>query len=164
MDDIQQLQHWFTIEHWLGETFYPRVYDWREHSSRLYPLVSERGYDLIAQEDTAILQVADRTDIHQPLFGDAEDFELRKKKAICYDDTAVTHQHNSSAVMGAPPTLSHKALLCLARFYERDYELLKEVQELACKTDECQLAIQSILTRRADLLAENANLKLTIPG
>ena len=80
IDDIQQLQHWFTIEHWLGETFYPRVYDWREHSSRLYPLVSERGYDLIAQEDTAILQVSDRTDVHQPFFRDAEDFELRKKK------------------------------------------------------------------------------------
>jgi hypothetical protein len=151
IDDIHNLQHWWTIDQWLGET-YPQVYDWKKHSSRLFPIVSERGFDLTAQEDTAILQVADQK---PNLFGNAEEFEQRKRKAICYVEP---NTHNSSAVMGSPPQLSRKAQLCLARFYQRDYQLLREVRDLACKSYECQLAIQSILDRRAELLSESEKL------
>lgn len=153
VEDVQNLQHWWTIEQWLGETTHPTVYDWRRHASRLYPIVSERGFDLTAQEDTAVLQVAN---LQPSLFGDAQDFELRKKKAICYVEA---NTHNSSQTMGAPPTLSHKAQLCLAHYYQRDYQLLNEVQSVACKSSNCRLAIQSILDRRKELLAEANKLK-----
>ena len=166
------------IHRWLGEHrthVYP-YYDWRSSlgSTYLYPLVVEKPYDLIQAIDEFIYYLGrvtlledddDSSDIlWSSYLGNLTLLPLRQYHAECFhrpsdgDDTEEENddsknRHSSTAVRGRP-TLSERAQLCLARYYQRDYELLPDLLRLACKTDDCRGALQSIIDRRAPLLAK----------
>lgn len=63
------------------------------------------------------------------------------------------HFVHTSKNMKPEGGLSEKAVRNVARYYRQDYELLKELQRHACKSTDCEQGIQSILDRRAEVLA-----------
>ena len=163
-EDLANMKHMKVdnvIHHWLGE-HRKELYDWKQLADHLYPLVVERPYDLIRMVDEAIYHMAratmDQKDSSSraessSLVGDLNVLPLRQYYASCHLTKEDSNMHSSSAVRGTPK-LSERAQLCLARYYQRDYELLPDLKRLACKSDDCRGALQSIIDRRAPLLAK----------
>jgi hypothetical protein len=58
------------------------------------------------------------------------------------------HQHHMIRMI----PLSARGERCVARYYERDYQIIRDLSLYACKTTTCRTALQSIIRRRAHLL------------
>jgi hypothetical protein len=166
-NDLVQLKHLKAdnmIHRWLGEHV-KELYDWRKSPEFIYPLVVEKPYDVVRMVDEAVYDLADITKGKLPsesnkirkdpimysYAGDMELLPLRQYHADCMLSDKASHKHSSAAKRGRPD-LSEHAQLCLARYYQRDYELLPELKNLSCKSSYCHGALQSIIDRRSHLL------------
>jgi hypothetical protein len=164
--DLKHLKADNVIYRWLGE-HRKEQYDWRSLGKYLYPLVVEKPFDIIRMVDEAAYHMArvtsnyyqtEEKDISTQMnvdsyFGDLNLLPLRQYHASCKLAEEDSHKHSSSNTRGRPE-LSERAQLCLARYYQRDYELLPDLKRLACKTNDCRAALQSIIDRRAPLLSK----------
>ena len=155
-----------SISEYLGENSYngdTTVYDWKKQMNRLIPIVMEKGWDLEQATDEALISAAQIQDIRTNFFAQDDLFQDRFQWATCLskkrldDDVGevnVAMKHSSAISKdGSEKLLSSKAQRCLARYYQRDYQILQELLDLnVCKTEQCSSAIQSILDRRRPLL------------
>lgn len=142
-NDIGQIRHAQAgLSEWMD-------YDWKNHTNKLYVVVLEKPFDIVRQVDEYVGWLYDTTKFEDPVtFGQRKAYAQQlycesKGKA---DDL---HAHKSQA----HETLSPKAIRNVARYYRSDYDLLAELKEFGCKNLECEQSIQSILDRRADLIA-----------
>lgn len=137
-----------TIEHakWSIHDFLD--FDWRRHAQRLYPLVVERGIDSFEnQTDAAVHWLHKQTQFEPPTA-----FAQRHLYLQSLNRTGGGVSHSAHALK---KNLTVQAEQCLARFYSRDYEILDEVRQLACKTQACRQGLASILSRRASLVVQS---------
>ena len=153
-----------TLSSYLGEEF-PDTYNWKDNTDRLIPVVMEKGYDLVAASKYSILYASKIRNITTNVFYEDLTFPARRTLAMCSGEeknqkSKPTEQADSPTLHtsalskdGREKYLSERSKKCLAKFYQRDYEILSEMLELdVCKSEECRLAIQSILKRRQDVL------------
>lgn len=125
------------------------ISDWLDfywNGTKIYPLVLEPGAeDLEDQIDNSMLWLHNVSH-YQPL----KNFERRAAFAMTRGRLAMPlAKHTSSE---AKKSLTPAAETCLIKFYQKDYQLLKELLDSACKTNGCRQAIQSILDRRKPAL------------
>jgi hypothetical protein len=66
------------------------------------------------------------------------------------DNRSHDERHQQHRIHKIP--LSARGERCVARYYERDYQIIRDLSIHACKTATCQAALQSIVRRRAHLL------------
>ena len=143
MQNLQSMEHAkYTLhDHWLNKN----VVSWSPEN--LFPIVTESNLtDIERQTDQAIQWLHDRTH-----FESSSDFRQRARYAQQRRVAGDVSRHSSR---GYQKKLTAAAERCLARYFHKDYELLRELERLACKTDDCHHGLQSILTRRAALLME----------
>jgi len=143
--DLREIKHAkYSISRWLD-------FGWKARAEEyIYPVVEEKPYDLVNQTDEAVRWLYGKLS-----FEGRDDFETRAR-TVQWEDTHMaasvgneTVQHSSKKTNKG---LSAKGIDNIARFYREDYELLRELKQLACKSDLCHRAIQSILQRREDVL------------
>jgi hypothetical protein len=153
------------IHIWLGE-HRKEQFDWTKRPKYVYPIVVEKPFDLIRQVDDALYHLAHETLGKMPAeiegevanatlisyMGDMEQLPLRHYHAICRAGGSSAHKHSAEDRKREKPVMSEHAVLCLARYYQRDYQLLPDLQKLTCKSVECHAALQSIIDRRSPLL------------
>ena len=167
-----------TISSFLGETDnYSEVYNWKDNTRRLVPVVMEPGWDLeeITHETIFSISNIEKEVVASNIFRDDPDFTNRSQLAMCRAPTTsssqTSHSNNTTGAVNFVHSssfssssngrnnnekkyLSKRSQQCLAKYYQRDYEILQELLDWnACKTEQCVLAIQSILNRRKDLLS-----------
>jgi hypothetical protein len=154
--DVQRLGHAkYSLRDWLD-------FDWKSQSDGLFPIVLEPGFDLADQIDDSVRWM------HRRLrFETDAQFRAREAHALATDcqqlggATAAREalRHSSSSLLArggaaaaAAPLLSERGAACVARHYAKDYQLLRELRDAACKTAACRAAIESIMRRRRRLL------------
>ena len=138
---LSRIEHarW-SVENWLD-------FDWKQHSNSTYPLVVENGCGSFEdQVDTAIRWLYNRTQ-----FESLESFQKRYSFLKKQDD----HDNVNHSSVGLKRDLSDAAELCLAQFYCRDYEIIRDLGQFACKSEACRKGTNSILSRRAALLQQS---------
>lgn len=116
------------------------------HADDLFPIVNEKGITNLEKEtDAAVHWIYDRENFE----GD-HDFQLRSNYA---DRRRVKGDlvHTSSSLKRR---LTSRAEQCLMNYFEKDYEILMEIEQNACKTKGCHEGLQSILERRRLLQKE----------
>eukprot|EP00977_Amphora_coffeiformis_P026947 scaffold31814_cov165-Amphora_coffeaeformis.AAC.2 len=124
----------FNIRNWMS-------FDWQPE--RVYPIVVEKGFDSIPEQtDEAIRWIWNNTH-----FEEQSTFQLRSDY-VAHKPLSVPAQNSHSSTL-IKKTLTAEAVECLRTFYQDEYQFLAELGQKACKSEGCQLAIQSILNRRA---------------
>ena len=162
-----------SLSSYLGETTTTKTFNWQKQVDNLVPIVMEKGWDLKQAVDESIIALFYHSSSNLFQQGENDDnewlFTMRQTLATCpvvdndnnllegVDDDArsQTKLHTSALSKdGTEKYLSKRSQQCLAKYYQRDYEILQELLDLnACKTEQCVLAIQSILNRRKDVLS-----------
>ena len=113
--------------------------DFKWEGNRIFPVVVERGaQDLEEQIDMSIHWLHNVTSF-QP------DDGFARRAAVAKTKSQTKNEHSSDT---AKKSLSLEGEKCLERFYRRDYQILKELLDTACKTPGCRQAIGNILQRR----------------
>ena len=161
-----------TLSTYLGEEF-PDTYNWKDNTDRLIPIVMEKGFDLVEASKDSIYYASKIRNITSNVFQEDELFGIRRHLAMCPREENGNGDkqgsNNNEPAMIATPSkslhtsalskdgrekyLSERSQRCLATYYQRDYEILQELLDLqVCKSEQCTLAIQSILNRRRNLL------------
>lgn len=133
----------YGIAQWLGEG---TDFDWREQAPLIYPIVTEKPLDLEAQVDAAVHWL--QKELH---FSSDKNFDKRVKRVKSHNDTFDKSAASHSSETKKKP-LTPKAIDNIVRYYQEDYELLRELDQLACKSEDCHQGIKSILSRRQDSL------------
>lgn len=117
---------------------------WEMVQDLLYPIVMERGFNFIEEVDASFEWAYTKTP-----FEPKEDFARRRafqeKRREKRKKSSVYSQHLSGKESQIP--LSSLGSSCLRKYFEKDYQQLKEVRDI-CKSEYCSKAIQSILDRR----------------
>ena len=138
-----------TIQHakWTISDFLK--FDWKRGSANnLFPLVVERGIDSFEnQTDQAVHWLYKRRQ-----FEPEEQFVERHRFLQGQNLTATLAEHSSHQLK---KDLTPQAEQCLVQFYRKDYEILDQIRQLACKTEACRQGIASMLARRAPLLEQS---------
>ena len=162
-----------SLSSYLGETTTTKTFNWQKQVDNLVPIVMEKGWDLKQAVDESIIALFYHSSSNLFQQGENDDnewlFTMRQTLATCpvvdndnnllegVDDDArsQTKLHTSALSKdGTEKYLSKRSQQCLAKYYQRDYEILQELLDLnACKTEQCVQAIQSILNRRKDVLS-----------
>ena len=124
-------------------------FDWTNRSEMIYPIVMEKPFDLDEQLDVFVEWLQEKTH-----FDSEEGFRTRQnytkwKDCQGAEDSEMDKHHSSGASYEDKNTLD---IVNLARYFKKDYEILEQLKNLACKTDDCVEGIQSILDRRAKVL------------
>eukprot|EP00977_Amphora_coffeiformis_P002721 scaffold521_cov167-Amphora_coffeaeformis.AAC.12 len=119
-----------SIEDWL---------DFNWNASRMYVYVVEpNAENLEAQVDHSMHWFFNLTQYQgDEAFARRASFARNRKKPA-----------NKHSAESAKKALSLKGERCLEKFYRKDYEILKQLADTACKTKSCQSAIHNILERR----------------
>lgn len=164
-----------SIALWLGEA--SGVYNWRENLQNLLPVILEKGFDLAEAIDQSLLHASSLSQSRIEAFRNVTNFDERYQRARCYELSSAkkalavshsaaahhdavgesvsgTHHSMSKSSQHTKSSLSREAQICIAKYYERDYQILAELSE-KCETSICRAAIQSILKRRADVLPDS---------
>jgi len=174
--DLRTILH---ARHGLVDWLQLSGFDWRRWAHKIYPVVvppnpsppkeggkgggraHSDGDDLVNQTDAAVRWLYDH--LH---FEDEGEFASRvaavarkteaRAAAVARNPNStgeIIKMHSSRKGGGHPPTgLSRKGIDNVVRFYVEDYDLLGELEELACKSDACHRNIRSILDRRKESL------------
>lgn len=126
------------------------ISDWLDfywNGTKIFPVVLEPGAEQLEDQiDNSMLWLHNASGGYQSL----EKFQRRAAWAAGRQKRAVgVEMHTASR---AKKSLTQAAETCLIQFYQKDYQLLKELYDNACKTSGCRQAIQSILDRRKPLL------------
>ena len=135
---VQKIRHaQANVQQWLN-------FSWRPED--LFPVVTENGITSLEDEtDAALYWLYDREK-----FEDEYEFQRRshyaEKRRVAGDLV-----HTSS---GSKKRLTPKAEQCLMQYFHKDYEILKEMMQTACKTEGCRQGLQSILKRRSPMSSE----------
>jgi hypothetical protein len=145
--DLVLIRHMPTLMDWLGA-------DWRNFHPKLFPIIQDGSVDFDQQVDDAMVWLYNET-----RFERQEDFDVRANKALQfqtelseYEETAAAIDHRHSS--GVHPKLTKDAERCLARRFQDEYQILKEmVDKKVCKTHACSLGLSSILQQRLELLS-----------
>jgi hypothetical protein len=152
--DLVLIRHTPTLRDWLGT-------DWLDFHTKLFPIILDRSVDMEQQVDDAIVWLYNET-----RFETQEEFDGRTDQAFqCHNELSaaedavaaaaaavVDHRHSS----GLHPPLTKDAERCLARLFENDYRIMKDmVDKRVCKTDACSTGLSSILQRRSTLLSDD---------
>ena len=138
----ESMHDWLVETKWLTESNKPAC----------TPLVLETGFNFHEQiRDVMRWLLVNRTGMEN-----SEDFEAREQNSRLRDCMDKANNHKGlarhSSVVRYP--LSSAGVECLARFYRKDYEVIRHLaSEGWCKTSGCQPALQAILNRREHLLA-----------
>lgn len=146
MAKIGHMRH--SISDWLVECGW-----WKKEMKESFaPIVLEPNFDFERQIDEAVHWVLhDRTGIETADLASRQSYvQLQDCKDISQHKQHKGTRHSS--VIRSP--LSEQGTKCLANFYRKDYEIIREMTGW-CKTEDCQLALRSILDRRRHLLAGN---------
>ena len=116
------------------------------HSEDLFPIVTESGITNLESETDAALHWLH----NREKFEREDDFQRRsqyaEKRRVAGDLV-----HTST---GRKKSLTPKAEQCLMKYFMKDYEILQEMEQTACKTEGCHQGLRSILERRSLLLTE----------
>ena len=113
--------------------------DFHWNGTKIFPLVVEPDTeDLEDQVDNAMHWFNNFTEMQTH-----DGFERRA--AFARMKKQPKNKHTSRK---AKQQLTPKAEQCLEQYYRKDYQLLKDLKDSACKTEGCRHAIQSILDRR----------------
>ena len=151
--DLRHIRHaGHPLSEWLD-------FDWTSAPQLLYPIVLEKPLDVIAQTDDFVnwLYAQDQFE-SEPLYANRQrrvqwrDCEQQQQQLAADEQSHVASQHASGA-SHHDSDIPEVVLKNLARFYQKDYVVLAQLKEQACKSPDCVRGIQSILDRRADLLA-----------
>jgi len=128
--------------------------DWSLKTRDVFPLVQEPGFSLEDEIDAMVEWMHKRSALDSLGAGFAAQRDLALKLA---DDETLRRslasprfRHYSESASKTP--LSSRGEECLARYFKKDYELLRRKVKPACKTEVCKKAVQSILSRREHLL------------
>lgn len=139
---ILHAQH--DIQDWLA-------FKWKGES--IFPIVLEDGaQDLEEQIDESVHWIYNVTRFQSDV-----DFAHRAA------NVKMKKHHTNVHTGGAKQTLSLEGEKCLERFYRRDYQLLQQLLDTACKTPGCRGAIKSILDRRQRAFEGPPVANTTIP-
>jgi len=133
------------IVDWLGP-------DWSEYADSIFPVILEPSFDYEEQVDDSVRWVYDKTHFEEEtLFEHRQSRRMLSRVEIIEeekDGAAADFAHSSSSLK---KPLSEAGARCVAQYYAEDYAVLEPLRDLACKSDVCRQAVQSILDRRTPL-------------
>jgi hypothetical protein len=145
-EDLSKIEHArHSLQDWIRKG---------DNTSLLQAMVNEKGFEFAHQIDAgaafvlANMGVNASTIEQHALFLQQGDIEIATKLDI--------QMHSSKDNKDLVP-LSEAARLCLALYYEQDYDIIGDMKQTACHgphTDSCQAALQSILDRREELISK----------
>lgn len=137
-----------TIQHarWTISDFLK--FDWKQgNANNLFPLVVEPGIDSFEnQTDQAVDWLYKRRQF------EPEEKFVERRRFLQDQNTTASVEHSSHKLK---KDLTLQAEKCLVQFYRKDYEILDQLRQVACKTEACRQGIASILARRAPLLEQS---------
>ena len=115
--------------------------------------------DLIHETEQAMHWIYNRTRFEDAVsfhtrFSDPRDGGTNNNRTwmMFHDDAAAEDTRHSS--VSVKQELSVRGQACLARYYQTDYELLRQRRDDLCKTQGCRAGIQSMLDRRRRALLQ----------
>jgi hypothetical protein len=117
----------------------------------LIPIVLEKGADIEAQIDDTVRYVYNNGGFE----GDPESFAHREEWVHWHNCKMTKPSKDDVHSTGRHVGLSKLGEKCVARYFAKDYKLLKEMLEKkVCKTLDCEIGLKNILRRRQPLLVE----------
>eukprot|EP00977_Amphora_coffeiformis_P013238 scaffold3410_cov158-Amphora_coffeaeformis.AAC.12 len=137
---LQKIQHAkVDLQQWLN-------FSW--HPEDLFPVVTESGITSLEIETDESLHWL----YNSEKFESEYDFQRRshyaEKRRVAGDLVHTSSGHKKS--------LTPEAEQCLLKYFQKDYEILKKMEQTVCKTEGCHQGLQSILKRRNPMSTEAA--------
>ena len=141
IDMVHGLHHVkHSIKEWLD-------FEWQREN--FFTIVNERAANISMddQVDAAMLWLYERVHFESP-----EAFQNRARFAQSTKVPLGGHLHTSATMK---KDLSPEATRCMAELFRVDYELLRDLKDTLCKTEDCLRGINSILARRSFLFSKS---------
>jgi hypothetical protein len=130
------------------------------------PIVLEPNFDLEEQIDDALRAIATRAQKEfeeggcphrrrRPNEGGANQEQRQQQQAKRASRNGGPRRHVHSSLQNSNSdllVLSEKGTRCVAQFYRRDYEIIRQLSHSSTCKETCRLALESIWNRRSPLL------------
>jgi Sulfotransferase family len=140
------------------------------------PIVLEPNFDLEEQIDDALRAIAARAQTEtscphrrprprrQPKKGSAAQDEEQQqqytnsRRASTRNHPFTRRRHVHSSLQNSNDVLSEKGTRCVAQFYRKDYEIIRQLSHSSICAETCRMALESIWNRRSPLLSISSSL------
>lgn len=145
-NDVGLIGHMNHLVEWLGDGK-----DWE----RLVPIVLEENYDFNEGIDQAVRWTQQHYQMEDPSVFSRREKVVAEKNNEEPPKSSEKKMHSSKkhySKIKEGPALSNEGKRCLYHYFEKDYSLINQLKNKACKYNDCKQAFQSILNRRSHFL------------